>query len=184
MGGRKPLRRWGGSTLIAHAVSQARRYAPLVAVAVRSPDQLERGPNAPQLLDDPSIPGPLAGVAAGLAFAGAQHLDAVLTLPCDMPLLPEELAARLAEALDRGDAQVSVAQSRGRLHPVCALWRVSITDRLPDYASRGRVSLKGLAAEAGFAVADWGDVEPDPFTGANTSEELAALERLVASGRD
>lgn len=173
MGGGKPLRAWGEVSLVARALALARGYADEVAVAVRNADQLGGGAGAPLLFDHPDIPGPLAGLASALAFARARGAAYVQVLACDMPHLPVDLASRLAAAME-SRAQVGLPASNGRLHPVCGLWSVSVEPLLADYLAQGRSSLRGLAAAAGDAVADWGAIQPDPFVNLNTLDELRA----------
>ena len=176
MGGGKALRPFGRTTLAAHAVSLARRWSRTVAVAVRSLDQVEGLTDIPLLLDDPAVPGPAAGLASAFAFARAEGAARVLTLPCDAPLAPHDLLARLRAALEGGGAAVAIAASLGRLHPTCALWRVDCAARLPAYLAE-RTSLRGFGAECGMAIVDWpAGPGGDPFANANTPAELAALQ--------
>ena len=174
MGGGKPLRRLGATTLVGHALALARTYGRDVAVAVRDPAQVAGAVDAPLLLDDPALEGPLAGLASALRFGRRLGAACVLTLPCDSPRLPPDLATRLGSAL--GNAAVAVAASEGRLHPVCALWRTEALDVLPVYVASGRRSLKGFAAAAGMSVAAWAVTATDPFVNANTPAELGALQ--------
>jgi len=53
--------------------------------------------------------GPLAGFMTGLEHCETPYL---LTVPCDTPLFPMDLAARLAEALAREDAEIAMAAAR------------------------------------------------------------------------
>jgi uncharacterized membrane protein YbaN (DUF454 family)/molybdopterin-guanine dinucleotide biosynthesis protein A len=175
MGGAKPMRRYGEATLAAHALTLARRWSPRVAVAVRDPGQVGDEVDAPLVLDDPAVPGPAAGLAAAFAFARAQGAARLLTLPCDTPRLPDDLLERLDAALVPG-AAVAVASSGGVLHPVCALWRVEAAERLPAYLASGRASLRGFAADCGMVEVEWPAEPEDPFAGANTPRELAALQ--------
>lgn len=174
IGGRKALQPWAGATLIAHALAQARGYAPIVAVAVRSADQLEGVSQVELLVDDPTIPGPLAGLASALAFAGRVGATAVLTLPCDTPLLPADLAERLSSGLDER-RPVAMAQSGGRWHPTCAVWRAGLASRIAPYLATGKSSLYGFAQFVGCRIIDWSDNAPDPFANANTLDDLARL---------
>jgi molybdopterin-guanine dinucleotide biosynthesis protein A len=177
MGGAKPLQRFGDSALIERAVVLARGYADDVAVAVRDPAQVAGVAEAPTILDDPAIAGPLGGVAAALAHARDAGAQAVLTLPCDTPFLPNDLAARLVAALEGAPgAAAAVAESGGQAHPVCALWRVSARETLAAYASSGRRSLMGFAEACAAVAVAWDAGPPDPFAGANTPDELAALQ--------
>lgn len=175
MGGGKPLRPYGSTTLLAHAVGLARGWSPIVAVAVRSADQAAGATDSPLIVDDPAIAGPAAGLAAAFAFAVRRGADRLLTLPCDAPCLPRDLLTRLEAGLGN-DAGVAVAASLGRLHPTCALWRMACAERLPGYLI-ARSSLRGFAAECGLAAIEWPcDAEADPFANANTPAELAALQ--------
>lgn len=175
MGGGKPLCAFGQTTLVGHAVSLARRWSRSVAVSVRSADQVAGATGATLVFDDPAIQGPAAGLSAALAHAARQGALRLLTLPCDAPRLPDDLLARLGAAMD-GGAAVAVAASMGRLHPTCALWRVSCASRLPAYLV-GRASLRGFADDCGMAVVEW-PAQPgaDPFANANTPAELEALQ--------
>jgi molybdopterin-guanine dinucleotide biosynthesis protein A len=176
MGGSKPLRKLGTTTLIGNALELARRYGGPTAVAVRRPDQVGPVP-ARLIVDDAAIPGPLAGLSSAMGFAAANGARRVLTIPCDMPRLPGDLARRLGAALDAApQAMVAMAASGERWHPVCALWRVEARDRLPAYAEAGRSSLRGFADACGATVVAWAPAELDPFVNANTPEDLAALD--------
>jgi molybdopterin-guanine dinucleotide biosynthesis protein A len=173
MGGNKPLRAWRGELLLEHALRKARGFAPTVAVALRSPEQAGAA-GVPLLIDDPGLAGPLAGLASAISFAHDAGAQAVVTLPCDAPLVPEELAARLGAALEPGDG-VAKAVSHGQWQPTCALWRANLAAPLAAYAARGGRSLRGFAEAAGLRLVDWGAPEPDPFASANTPEDLARL---------
>lgn len=175
MGGGKPLRPLGTTTLLGQALSLARTYSHDVAVAVREGAQVGGAADVPLLLDDPAIEGPLAGLASALRFGARLRADCVLTLPCDSPRLPRDLAARLQGALG-ADVQVAMGRSAGRLHPVCALWRVESLQALPAYLATGRRSLRDFAAAVGMTAVDWPCAGLDPFANANTPSELAALQ--------
>jgi molybdenum cofactor guanylyltransferase len=175
MGGAKPLARYGETTLIGRAVRLAQGWSPRVAVAVRTLDQLPELAGARSILDAPGIEGPLAGLAAALGFARDCGGDRVLTLPCDAPRLPADLASRLADGL--GGRLAAIAESAGRLHPTCGLWRTAAEAKLAAYLATGRRSLHGFAEHCGAATVNW-TIGPDgdPFANANTPEELAALQ--------
>lgn len=172
MGGAKPLRRLHGITLIDRACALARSWSTIVAVAVRDPRQVGEV-DATLLQDDASIEGPLAGIAAALAWAKGEGFDRVLTIPCDMPALPSDLADRLNDALKPGTGAAS-PRIRDRLQPACTLWRIGALDQLADHVSEGRLSLKGLAERVGWDGVGWDDDRA--FVNVNTSSELARLE--------
>lgn len=175
MGGTKPLRTLHGVTLLDHALGFARAASDLTAVSLRDAGQAPLHGRTAVVFDDPAIPGPLGGLAAALAFARDNGREAVLTLPCDMPRLPPDLAARLAAALE-SQMGAAVAESGGQLHPVCALWRVRALAHLPGYLALGKSSLWGFAQAVGMVTVGWAATPADPFRNVNTDAELAALE--------
>jgi len=177
MGGGKPLRLFRGRSLISHALDRAHGWSSKVAVSVRSPDQV--GPIAtPVLLDDPDIDGPLAGLSAALTFAGQEGACRLLTLPCDMPLLPDDLARRLGGVLVPG-AGAALAFCAGRLHPVCAVWDVAVQAELPAYLATGRSSLRGFAETVGMATVVWDNGSAPAFENINTPIDLARVSDSV-----
>jgi molybdopterin-guanine dinucleotide biosynthesis protein A len=154
----------------------ARRYADDVAVAVRDPAQAGET-DALLIFDEPAIEGPLAGLAAALDYAQRRADAAVLTIPCDAPQLPVDLARRLAMALiDTPDAGAAVSASGDELHPVCALWRAIAREQMPAYLASGARSLRGFAETCGAVTVTWPTEPFDPFANANTPEELEALQ--------
>jgi molybdopterin-guanine dinucleotide biosynthesis protein A len=159
IGGGKPLRMLGGETLLDRALGIARRWSDEVLVADGRSDV-------------PGLEGPLGGVAAALAPGGD-----VLTIPCDMPFLPDDLPERLG----RTQAAAAVAESGGRLHPVCALWRAPAGEGLAAYAASGGRSLHGFAETIGYAAISWSTDPIDPFFNVNDPADLARAEALLKS---
>ena len=162
IGGGKPQRLLGGETLLDRALRKARRWSDEVLVAAREGGDLR---------DDPGIEGPLGGVAAALGLG-----EDVLTIPCDMPFLPDDLPEWLVS-----HEVATLAASGGRLHPVCALWKAEARDALPAYLATGRRSLTGFAEAVGFRAVEW-QIEPfDLFFNINDEADLARAEALLRS---
>lgn len=176
MGGVKALRPFRGTTLLGQAVDQARGWSDRVVVVVREPAQVAGATDAALVLDRADIPGPLAGLAAALAYAGETGSALVFTLPCDMPNLPPDLPRRLAAVLGRADG-AALAELDGQLQPICGLWRAASLARLPAYLATGQSSLKGFAAACGLAVVTYGAEAAAQFANANSPEELERLTR-------
>ena len=159
IGGGKPMRILGGETLLDRALRIARGWSNDVLVADGKTDA-------------PGIEGPLGGVAAALALGGD-----ILTIPCDMFFLP----ADLPEWLGRTREAAAVAESGGRLHPVCALWRARAGEGLAAYAATGRRSLHGFAEAVGYAAVAWPADPVDPFFNVNIEADLARAEAILKS---
>ena len=176
IGGGKPLRMLAGMTLIDRALERAAAWSSVIAIAVRDPQQVG-SPEVPIIADAPDVEGPLAGLAAALRFARSSDCAAVLTIPADMPFLPDDLPVRLSEAIE--SRCVAVAASGCHLHPVCGFWRVEALDALPHYLSTGRRSLRGLAEAVGMVAVDWESEPLDPFFNINSLQDLETAERTL-----
>ena len=144
----------------------------------------------PVVTDPPHLPawaGPLAGFLAGLAHCRTPWL---LTVPCDTPLFPTDLAARLAQAAERTGAPLAMAAApetdpaTGALHwrrqPVFCLLRASLQPSLAQYVERGGRKIGAWAEQHVCTVLPFdapGDL-PLAFSNANTLAELQALQTL------
>ncbi len=176
----KGLQLWHGRPLAAHA---AQRLAPQVgAVALNANRHLADyaawgWPVWPDTLAE--FPGPLAGFHAGLAQCETAYLASV---PCDSPLFPSDLVARLAAALSRERATVAVACATDatgvlRRQPVFCLMHRSVAPSLADFIGAGGRKIGAwLSSVAAISVAfDKAGDAADAFGNANTLAELQAL---------
>lgn len=118
--------------------------------------------------------GPLAGIAAALSVAETPWL---LTLPCDAPLPPADLAARLAAALARADRDLAVAWDGERGQPVHALLSRRLLPDLLGALAAGERRLEAWQARHHPAIADFSDC-PQAFLNLNTPEDIQLLEGL------
>jgi len=159
IGGGKPQRLLGGVTLLDRALRIAHSWSDDVLVADGATDL-------------PGIEGPLGAIAGAFALGGD-----FLTMACDMPFLPADLPQRLG----RESKAAALAESGGRLHPVCALWRARAGEGLAAYAASGRRSLRGFAEAVGYAAVAWEADPIDPFFNVNDEADLARAEALLRS---
>jgi molybdopterin-guanine dinucleotide biosynthesis protein A len=179
-GSEKALAELAGVSLLERA--HRRLSAPCAQVAVSGArpgaSALADRLGAPRLADPYGAPhGPLSGVLAGLEWAASQREELLLVLPCDAPLLPPDLEARLLAEI--GGAPAAVVHSPEGLQPLCALWRTALTRAL-------RAALAdGLHPPAHQVLTDAGAAQiafPDAagFLNVNTTADLAEAERRLA----
>jgi len=116
--------------------------------------------------------GPLAGFSLGLQHA--KH-DYVLTVPCDSPLLPLDLAQRLMAALVEHNAEIAVATSEDSTHPVFCLCKKTVLPSLTAYLQQGERRVSAWQKSQQYIEVDFSDCN-EAFTNLNTFEDLAALE--------
>jgi molybdopterin-guanine dinucleotide biosynthesis protein A len=115
--------------------------------------------------------GPLAGFSLGLQHA--KH-DYLLTVPCDSPFLPHDLAQRLLNALIAHNADIAVASSDGNTHPVFCLCKKSVLPSLNTYLANGERRVSAWQKSLAYTEVDFSDCS-EAFVNLNTFEDLAAL---------
>jgi len=125
--------------------------------------------------------GPLAGFLTGLERC---ETDLLLTVPCDSPLFPFNLAQRLLDTLISEEADITVAAAREedgsvRAQPVFCLMRVNLLESLVKFMQSGGRKIDAWTAlhKTVLVPFDTADVDPRAFFNANTLEELHRLEQ-------
>ena len=133
----------------------------------------------PDVLSD--YAGPLAGFLTGLERCETPWL---LTVPCDTPLFPLDLAARLAAAADAQGADIAMAAApeedgKVRPQPVFCLLRVNLLESLVAFTQAGGRKIDAWTGQHHCATVPFDQPGDDPqaFFNANTLAELQALER-------
>ena len=116
--------------------------------------------------------GPLAGFSLGLQHA--KH-DYLLTVPCDSPLLPLDLAERLLNSMAASRMDIAVASSGGETHPVFCLMKKSVLPSLLAYIDSGERKVSTWQKSQKYIEVDFSDCS-EALTNLNTFEDLAALE--------
>jgi molybdopterin-guanine dinucleotide biosynthesis protein A len=124
--------------------------------------------------------GPLAGFMTGLEHCETPYL---LTVPCDTPLFPMDLAARLADALAREHADIAMAAAPEddgpiRPQPVFCLLRADLLESLVRFTQGGGRKIDTWTAQHKTVIVPFNAPGDDPraFFNANTLAELHSLE--------
>jgi len=184
-GGDKGMRRIGGETILARIILRlANQCDGLILNANGDPARFA-DTGLPVVADGvPGFAGPLAGILAALDWAAAHRpgLAWVVSAPTDGPFLPRDLVARLHRARMASGVPLACARSGGQPHPVVGLWPVALREDLRRALTvEGERKIDRWTARHGIAHADWGTSRADPFFNANTPEDLAAAEALLAA---
>lgn len=167
-----------GRPMIAHIIERLRpQTSALIINANRSHESYHQY-QLPVVADHVGeFAGPLAGMASGLA---ASTTEWVVTVPCDSPLVPPELVARLCQALQQEQAELAVAEGAGRLQPVFALLPRRLLPSLEAFLAAGERKIDRWYAQHQMAVADFADT-PEAFLNVNTPADRDALEARLQS---
>lgn len=117
-------------------------------------------------------PGPLAGL-----YSVLQHSDSALFLfiPCDMPLLPDNLISRMLETMQQAGADLCTVNDGSHIHPVVLLVKREVLSSLKHALADGQYKVRQWLFAQKHVVADFSD-NPQAFLNVNTPEELAQLE--------
>ncbi len=128
--------------------------------------------------------GPLAGFLTGLERCETPYL---VTAPCDSPRFPLDLVSRLAEAMDREQAEIAMAAApekdeqgevKVRPQPVFCLLRIDLLESLVQFTQGGGRKIDAWTAHHKTVVVPFDQPGDDPlaFANANTLDELKQLE--------
>lgn len=178
MGGRdKGLVELAGRPMIEHVIERVEpQVGGIVINANRGLDEYRRY-GFPLISDvQDGFQGPLAGMAAALRRCGT---DWVMTVPCDSPLLPLDLAARLHRAVETHAADVAVADDGERLHPVFCLLSPRVAGDLESFLAQGQRKIDRWFERVSVVRADFSD-EAECFSNVNTGGDLARIEQALS----
>lgn len=127
------------------------------------------------------FPGPLGGFLTGLERCETPFL---LTVPCDTPRLPLDLAERMSTAFDDPTTEIAMAAApeddgQLRTQPVFCLMPVGLLESLTQFTQEGGRKIDAWTARHRTVVVPFDRPEDDPkaFFNANTLAELHALEK-------
>ena len=165
-GGDKTALAVGGATVLDLLIA---RLAPQVDRICISTNAHQIHPRYPVIHDAPGA-GPLAGLAAALAWAAAQHASELLCVPGDTPFIPLDLATRLAPG-------PSVAAAGGRTHHLVCRLPVMCAPVLAAWLAQGHTRAGDFLRSIGARPVAFDD--PAAFLNINTPDDLAEARRRL-----
>jgi molybdopterin-guanine dinucleotide biosynthesis protein A len=116
--------------------------------------------------------GPLAGLHKGMSAASQPF---VLTVPCDSPFLPTDLAERLMADLLANEVDIAVAKTGTQAQPVFCLCKTSLKTHLESFLQSGGRKIDTWYGTLNVIEVAFDD-KPEAFANINTIEELQSLE--------
>ena len=187
MGSDKAAVLLGGRPLLSRIIDRLAPQAAGVCVNSNIIARLDFAPGIAVFADTvPGHAGPMAGVLSAMRHAAACFPAAshVVTVPTDTPFVPRDLVERFQRALTE-PAQIAVASSAGIMHPVFALWPISLADELEhwlltDEKRRVRSFIEShRMGVVDFPLIDAAAGSIDPFFNINTPADLEMAERWL-----
>lgn len=129
------------------------------------PDQIEGKENI----------GPIGGIYTALKLAKSLGFSTVVTTPGDTPFLPDNFVSRLSRG-QQSDVAVSV--SKGHLHPIAAIWKTEIIEKVFQAIEAKNYKMHKLLDQLNVVQVAW-ENDLDPFFNINTEEDYKiAMSRL------
>jgi molybdopterin-guanine dinucleotide biosynthesis protein A len=119
--------------------------------------------------------GPLAGFSAVMQVVAT---DYIITMPCDGPLIANDLVSRLSTSLQNDPDNIAVAHNGKRLQPVYALIPTKLQHKLNHFLNQGKRGVNHWYNQQGYIPTDFSD-NPDAFKNINTEQERLNLEQYI-----
>ncbi len=182
-GGAKCLRPLGDRPLLAHVIERARSQVGALVLNINGDEERFREFGLPLAMDVVGgFAGPLAGILTGLEWAAREAPEATLvaSFATDSPFIPEDMVARMLDAVERQGADLACAVSKGRAHPVFGLWPVRLAEDLRRaLVQEGVRKVDGWTSGYSLARVEFGHRPVDPFFNVNRPGDLEEAERLL-----
>ena len=154
-----------GAPLLEHLLARLAPQTASIAISANGNAARFARYGLPVLADALPGKGPLAGVAAGLAWAPSIGAAWLATISVDTPFIPENFIARLTPG-------PSVAVHAGRQHHLAALWPARFLPMLQEFlAAPGAYRVRDALALSGATPVEFTG-EMDPFLNINTPDDL------------
>lgn len=186
-GGDKALKSLAGKALLDHVIARFRPQVDDLTINANGDAGRFSAFGLPVIADGlPDYPGPLAGILAALDFAAGHPAGYqwVVSVTADGPFLPVDLVSRLHITRREASCPLACAASGGYTHPTIALWQVRLRENLRQaMVDENLRKIDTWTARHGCIAVQWASDPVDPFFNANTPEELAAAEAMIAAVR-
>ena len=174
-GGDKGLQLLKQQPLVQHAINRlAPQVAKIIINANRHPDTYAQYADTVVADIICGYAGPLAGIHAGMTQATSEW---ILSVPCDSPFFPEDLAPQLFQAAQQNAADVAIAAAAGRAQPVFMLAKRQLAADIAATLAGGNGKIDHWYARLPHVVVEFSDA--GAFDNINTLEELTQAEQRL-----
>ena len=170
----KGLIRLNGRPLIEHAIAVLQPQTDALIISANRHIGIYRRYGVPVVQDkSDDYCGPLAGILAAMQVANTPY---ILTLPCDCPFAPQDLAHRLWAGLQGGHYKLCLATDRHGAQPLISLIATALKDDLARAIAQGQRKVHTWMTSHPHCLQYF--EQEDTFLNINTFEALAKAENL------
>lgn len=168
----KGLVSYKDKTLIEHVLERIEPQVNSILINANRNQEIYSRYGYPVINDELSdFQGPLAGFATAMKTANTAY---IITLPCDGPMLPDDLVLRMINTIEDNPRSLSesiaVAHDGERMQPVYALLPVALIDSLEKFLRNGDRKIDLWYTKHHTVLADFSD-KPDSFFNINTEKQ-------------
>ena len=183
-GGDKCLLPLAGKTLLQRTIDRAQPQVEQLLLNANGNSLRFARTRLPVLADVyPNNLGPLAGVHAGFTWmqTNTPNAEWLVSFACDTPFFPADIVETLLNAAQTSASKLAVAVSKARVHPVFALWHISLKGQIEALLGSGEAPRlqEWITAQKPTQV-DFKADAYDPFFNINTPQDLYAAEPMSA----
>jgi molybdopterin-guanine dinucleotide biosynthesis protein A len=165
-----------GKPMIAHVVEQLKPQVDHLLINANRENEAYESFGLSVIRDQiPDFAGPLAGLHSGMKHAKTEF---VLSVPCDSPLLPNNLVMKLMMALQENNADIAIAKTGQQLHPVFCLCRTNLVLDLEKFLIDGGRKVEEWQIKYHLTMVSFED-QSVAFSNINTLDDLNELECLA-----
>jgi len=182
MGGEeKSLMKLGGNTPIEMVKTRLARQVEQIILNANGDASRFEFLNLPVVRDTvDGFVGPLAGILTGMRWVeeNSDHTH-VITAAADTPFFPDNYVDKMLNM----EAEIVLAASNGRRHPVFGLWPITLADALEHFLveeENRKVML--FVQRYKNAIVDFPNStnDEDPFFNVNTPDDMSVAEKIAA----
>ena len=133
--------------------------------------------------------GPLVAIASVLRFIhergeaeGRTAQNEIVTMPVDMPFLPQDLVTQLAQG-PCAPGQPCYAFCDGRDYPTCAIWPVALAPQLVDWVmAHDMRAIYKVLRRLGAIKVNFDKTQSEAFLNINSPQDLENAKTLMETG--
>ncbi len=183
-GGDKCLLPLAGKTLLQRTIERAQPQVEQLLLNANGNSLRFARTRLPVVADVyPNNLGPLAGIHAGMAWMQekAPNAEWLVSLASDTPFFPTHFVDALLTEANASSRKLAIAASKLQVHPVFALWHISLKTHIEAQLSTGEAPrLQEWMMAHNPVQVDFNADAYDPFFNINTPQDLYAAEPMSA----
>ncbi len=163
-----------GRPMIEHVIERLKPQVSTILISAnRHIEQYERYGYKVLIDQYNDFRGPLAGISRGMENCESEYL---LTVPCDGPLLPTDLAQRMLDNLQTHKVRAALVFDGRYKQPTYNLLHRSLLDKINHSLQHNEHKLGKWLMDNGAVKVDFSD-QKEAFINVNTPDDLKKLEQ-------